>query len=89
MDAMDTQARVQLKRDRILNNLRSAFKALGVCDPVLPNSSWSKRRFESGAFEARKCLRSLEITKSVGGYLTVANFDFQDAMDPTPEAEQC
>eukprot|EP00435_Cladocopium_sp_Y103_P054921 s920_g18.t1 len=73
---MDTQARVQFKRQRILNNLRDAFKALGVCDPVLPSSSWSKRRFESGAFEARKCLRRLELLKSVSGHLVAANLEF-------------
>ena len=89
MDAMDTQARVQFKRERILNNLRIAFKALGVCDPVLPSPSWSKRRFESGAFEARKYLRRLELLKSVGGHLVAANLDFQTTLDPTPEAEPC
>lgn len=89
MDAMDTKARVQFKRERILSNLRSAFKALGVCDPVLPSTSWSKRRFESGAFEARKSLRELELLRAVSGHLVAANLDFQATSDPAPEDKLC
>ena len=57
---MDLDTRL-LKRERLLDGLRMAFQRLGVADPVLPNTSGSKRKFEKAAFQARlAATRSLD-----------------------------
>lgn len=57
--------RVLEKRERILENLRSDYGALGVQNPQLPDPHASKRKFEKHAFEARQQLRTMAMVERV------------------------
>ena len=65
-----------LKRERLLDGLRMAFQRLGVADPVLPNTSGSKRKFEKAAFQARENLRRLAALTSIQRHLEVMHLEF-------------
>lgn len=66
-----------LKRERLLDGLRMAFQILGVADPVLPNTSGSKRKFEKAAFQARENLRRLAALISIQHHLEVMHLEFE------------
>lgn len=52
-----------------MDQFQKGFAAYGIADPPLPDSSWSKRRFEKGASITRDALRRLEAKAPVSSKL--------------------